>query len=355
MIDRRGVITGTIGATLAAAATTTVKAAPGSVPYSCIDVHSHFIPDVYRAAAVKNGHTQPDGMPALPAWNVDTALKTMDRLGITTAFLSISSPGVHFGKDQAACTLARLVNEEGAAAKAAHPDRFGHFASLPLPDVKGALTEIIHAFDTLNADGVILESNSGGLYPGDPVFEPIFAELDRRKAVVLLHPTSPHCPACKPPSVALPRPILEFMFETARAVTNLLLSGALTRYPNIRFIIPHAGATLPVLADRIAMATAILPDMGSLTPDKIFALLGRLYYDMAGAAVPRLLPALQSFADPSRLLYGSDWPFTPEPSVARLLGQLDTHLASNPSLLEDICRNNALLLFPRLREPAKDS
>lgn len=315
----------------------------------CIDVHSHFIPDAYRTAAIAAGHAQPDGMPGLPPWDVDLMMATMDRLGIATSILSISSPGVHFGDDQAAGALARSVNDEGAGLKARYPERFGHFASLPLPDVAGALEEIARVFDTLDSDGIVLESNSGGLYPGDPAFEPVFAELDRRGAAVLLHPTSPHCPACTPPSVALPRPILEFMFETARAVTNLLLSGTLTRYPNIRFIIPHAGATLPVLVDRIAMAAAVLPGMGSLTPNQIFALLGRLHYDVAGAPVPRLLPALQSFADPSRLLYGSDWPFTPEPAVAALRGQLDAFLASDPALLENICRNNALTLFPRLR------
>ncbi len=319
-------------------------------PHKCIDVHSHFIPDAYRAAAVSAGHAQPDGMPGFPPWSSELALATMDRLGIETSFLSISSPGIHFGDDYAACLLARTVNDSGAALKAAHPARFGHFASLPLPDVNGALEELARALDVLGSDGVILESNSGGLYPGDPKFEPVMAELDRRAAVVLLHPTSPDCPVCKPPSVAPPRPILEFMFETARAVTNLLLSGTLTRYPRIRFIIPHAGATLPVLADRIAMAAGILPDMGALTPEKILALLGRLYYDMAGAPVPRLLPALQSFADPSRLLYGSDWPFTPEPAVVRLRAQLDAHLASDPALLANICRNNALSLFPRLRQ-----
>lgn len=314
----------------------------------CIDVHSHFIPDAYRSAAVAAGHSKPDGMPALPPWSEKLMLETMDRLGIESTFLSISSPGVHFGDDSAARALARSVNTTGAALKTTHPDRFGHFASLPLPDVEGALSELQFVFDHLGSDGIILESNSGGIYPGDPKFEPVFQELDRREAVVLLHPTSPDCPACNPPSVELPRPVLEFMFETARAVTNLLLSGTLTRYPRIKFIIPHAGATIPVLADRIAMVTGILPNLTATTPAEIFAQLGKLYYDMAGAPVPRLLPALQTFADPQRLLYGSDWPFTPEPAVARLRDQLDDYLAGEPTLHKAICRENALALFPRL-------
>lgn len=314
----------------------------------CVDVHSHFIPDVYRSAAVAAGHSKPDGMPALPPWNEKLMLETMDRLDIETSFLSISSPGVHFGDDLAARALARSVNTTGAALKAAHPDRFGHFASLPLPDVEGALSELKFVFDHLGSDGVILESNSGGIYPGDPRFEQVFEELDRREAVVLLHPTSPNCPACNSPSVELPRPVLEFMFETARAVSNLLLSGTLTRFTRIKFIIPHAGATIPVLADRIAMVTGILPNLAATTPDDIFAQLSKLYFDMAGAPVPRLLPALRTFADPQRLLYGSDWPFTPEPAVARLRDQLDAHLAGDPALHKAIRRENALALFPRL-------
>ena len=312
-----------------------------------VDVHAHFVPEHYRAAAVAAGHGHPDGFPSFPAWSEKAMLETMDRIGITTAFLSISSPGVHFGDDTAARELARFVNREGARLKATRPKRFGHFASLPLPDVAGALDEIAAAFDRFDADGVVIESNNGGLYPGNPAFESIFAELDRRSAVVFLHPTSPNCPCCSVGNPPLPRPILEFMFETTRAVTDLVLSGTLERHPNVKLIVPHGGAALPVLADRIALSAAVLPGM-NVTPASVMASLNRLYYDTAGAPLPRQLPALRTFADPARLLYGSDWPFTPEPAVARLLVALDTAMAAEADLLNAIRHGNAAKLFPRL-------
>lgn len=319
-----------------------------STALEAIDVHAHFIPDAYRAAAIAAGHARPDGMPAIPAWSEQEMLAMMDRQRIRTALLSISSPGVHFGDDVAARKLARAVNLEGARLKATHPGRFGFLASLPLPDVDGALAELAFALDELGADGFILESNSGGIYPGDPRFDPVYAELDRRSAVVLLHPTSPHCSSCSLPGPALPAPVLEFMFETTRAVTNLILTKCIERYPRLRIVIPHAGAALPALVDRIAMVTAIMPSMAGTSPEAILATLGKLYFDLAGAPLPRLLPALRTFADPARLLYGSDWPFTPEPVVARLRKRLDEELAGTPEELQAIFSGNARRLFPLL-------
>lgn len=243
-----------------------------------------------------------------------------------------------------------LVNEEGARLKTTHPTRVGFFASLPLPHVESAVAEIEHAFDTLKADGVVLYSNTGGIYPGDRRFDPVMAELNRRRATVFLHPTSPHCPCCQEGEQALPRPVLEFMFETTRAVTHLITSGTLARYPNLKVIVPHAGATLPVLADRIA-ATAnagLVPGLKSQGPDAVFSALARLYYDIAGMPVPRLLPALRTFADPEHLLYGSDWPFTPQVAVRSLLAGLETQLAAEPEVLAGVRRNNAARLFPQL-------
>ncbi|HEY5647288.1 MAG TPA: amidohydrolase family protein [Pseudomonadales bacterium] len=194
-----------------------------------VDVHHHFLPDSYRRAATAAGHAQPDGMPELPAWSEAEMLAMVDAVAIEFAALSISSPGAHFGDDGAARDLARLANEEGARLKSTHPTRVGFFASLPLPDVAGALAEIDHALDVLHADGVVLYSNNGGVYPGDCRLDTVFAELDRRKAIVFIHPTSPHCPCCTQGEHPLPRPVLGFMFETTRAVTNLIVSGTLAR------------------------------------------------------------------------------------------------------------------------------
>src|SRR5882757_629940 len=132
-----------------------------------IDVHAHFLPPFYREALIAAGHEHPDGGAAIPAWDEQRALDTMDSLGIDTAVLSISSPGVHFGDDRAAAELARRVNDEAARLVAEHPGRFGFFASLPLPDVPGALTELDRAMGELGAVGAVLESNHHGQYLGD--------------------------------------------------------------------------------------------------------------------------------------------------------------------------------------------
>ncbi len=310
-----------------------------------IDVHTHFVPDVYRRAAHAAGWNKPDGMPGIPEWSEHGMLEMMDNVGIAKGMLSISSPGVYFGDAAAARDLSRKVNLEGAALKERWPDRLGLFASLPLPDVAGALAEIAFAFDELGVDGIYLQSNAAGIYPGDRAFEPIFAELDRRGAIVFIHPTSPACPCCGDREHQMPRPVLEFMFETTRAVTNLVLTGTLDRYPNIKMIVPHAGAALPVLLDRIVWCASIMPNLSDITPEGIRAAFGRLYFDLAGVPVPRLIPALRSFADPARLFYGSDWPHTPESVVIRLRDELESCLAQEPGFLASVEYGNAARLF----------
>jgi len=314
-----------------------------------IDVHAHFLPARYRREAAAAGHEHPDGTPGLPLWDTDRALAMMEGLNIRTAMLSISSPGVHFGDDAAARALARAVNEEGAKAAADNPGRFGLFAALPLPDIDGAIAEAAYAFDTLHADGVAVETNHHGMYMGDPRLDPLFAELNRRRAVVFMHPTSPTCPCCQTLSLGYPRPLIEFMFETTRAVTNLLLTGTLDRFPDIRLIVPHAGAAVPVLADRITGLAPALNLPNPVNPDALFATLRRLHYDLAGYPLPRLAPALLEIADPGRIFYGSDWPFTPLPIVTRVASQIEATPLFDAAMRRRVLHDNALELFPRLR------
>jgi 6-methylsalicylate decarboxylase len=339
---------GRASATAAPAPATDPAPVPAAAPApnQRIDVHAHFVPDFYRQAAMAAGEAKPSGMSGWPSWEVSAALAAMDRLEIAAALLSISAPGVHFGDDAAARDLARAVNEAGAQAVAAHPSRFGLFASLPLPDVDASLREIGHAFDTLNADGIALLSNYRGMHLGNPRFDAVFAELDRREAVVFIHPTAA-CAACTG-DLPYAAPMIEFMFETTRAVTHLLLSGTLARSPKIRFIVPHAGAALPTLSDRIAGTIPVLRLANPPSPDQIAALLRGLHYDLAGFVVPKMLPSLLAVAPVQQLLYGSDWPFTPEAGVRRLAQQLDATplLAAGDNTL--IARANALRLFPRL-------
>jgi len=277
-----------------------------------IDFHAHFVPAFYRDAAVAAGYGEPDGIAGFPHWSVDEALGMMDRNGITAAVASVSSPGVHFGDDAAARHLARAVNEFNAGVTGKHPDRFAFLASLPLPDIEGALAEIAYAFDGLHADGVVLESNARGLYLGDPAMEPVLDALDQRHALVVLHPTSP--PNWEAVSLGWGRPMIEFPFDTTRAVADLLLRGGITRRPRIRMVVPHGGSALAVLADRIDGFARIF---GDGNPD-VAGQLRSLYYDLAGAPVPRQLPSLLAMTDPSHLLYGTDWPWTPEAAITAI-------------------------------------
>ncbi|MCP2281016.1 amidohydrolase family protein [Nocardia amikacinitolerans] len=281
---------------------------------SKIDVHCHYIPDFYRDALIANGHSRPDGIWGIPEWSEEGALAAMDKIGVAKAYLSISSPGVHFGDDTAARDLARQVNEEGARLARTHRDRFGFFASTPLPDIEGTLAEIAYAFDVLGASGVVFETNFDGMYLGNEHLEPVYAELDRRNAVLFLHPTSPAAPCTgHAPELPYPRPMLEFFFDTTRTVTDLVLSGVFERYPNIEVIVPHAGAALPILASRVDVIGARMA--GKEGQDPMRNALRQLHFDLAGMPMPELLPALLSVADPSHLHYGSDLPFTPLPEV----------------------------------------
>ena len=315
---------------------------------SRIDVHAHYLPEFYRQALIENGQSRPDGMPKIPEWSEVSAIQTMDTLGVQTAMLSISSPGVHFGDDRAARALAARLNDEGARLKRERPDRFGFFAVTPLPDVDGAVAEAIRALDTLGADGVTLETNFGGVYLGDEKLEPLYRELNARKAVVFIHPTSPSCPCCEDLALGYPRPMLEFMFETTRSVSQMILSGVTKRYPDLRIIVPHAGAALPVLASRIEVLMPIFGREGAVPGIK--AEMARLFYDLAGAPLPELLGALLQIARTDHLLYGSDWPFTPTEGRAALAQKLD----ETPLLAGDLralaMRGNALSLFSRLAQ-----
>lgn len=353
MLGAGGGLVGMAGMTSLAGA---AGAATGTMaaPVRRIDVHAHYLPERYRRELRDAGHGKPSGMPGIPAWSVEQALDTMDRLSIDAALLSISAPGLHFGDDAAARKLARHVNEEGADAVRRHPTRFGLFAALPLPDLDGSLKEIDYAFDTLHADGVVLETNHNGIYLGDTKLDPVFAELNRRYATVFIHPTNPHCPCCHDPAalppIGYPFPMIEFMFETTRAVFHLILSGTLERFPNLKIIVPHAGATVPVLADRVAGLSPALGLQRKLEPTAFYAALRGLYYDLAGFPDSSQLGALLNIADPSRIMYGSDWPYTPEPLAARLAQQLDNSKLITPAWRQAFMRDNALGLFPRLKQ-----
>jgi predicted TIM-barrel fold metal-dependent hydrolase len=217
------------------------------------DLHQHVIPDFYWEASNEDGNAAGGITP--PRWSLDAAIAYLDEAMIDVAVPSISTPGVHFGDDAAARTLARRVNEYLADLKRRRPDRFGGFAALPLPDVDGSLEQIEYAFDVLDLDGVSLMTNADGSYLGDSRFDPIFTELQRRAAVVFVHPTASPDPIAH--TLGLPDALLDYPVDTSRAIAKLHYSNTFARTPDIKYLFSHAGGTIPFVASRFAIVDAM--------------------------------------------------------------------------------------------------
>jgi len=305
-----------------------------------IDVHHHILPPDYVRIV---GHDRIGPLilaGKTPEWTPAHSIAAMDRNGIETAVTSISAPGVWFGESDTTNKLTRHCNEYAAELRRDHPGRFGMFASLPLPNIETSLSEIEYSLDTLKADGIGLMTNCDGKYPGDAAFAPVFDELNRRKAIVYFHPTSAPCSNCLS---EIPAATLDFPFDTTRAVTSLLFGGTLARCPDIRFIFSHAGGTVPFLADRIARLV-VKPDFKAKVPNGVIPELQKLYYDTALSANPRSFAALLALVAPSQILFGSDYPFAPEPTMTQTIDGL-SKLGLGPEVLRQIERDNALALL----------
>jgi 6-methylsalicylate decarboxylase len=306
-----------------------------------IDVHTHAVPPFYTKVMEKEilatGHP-------LPTWSPSLHLETMDKNGIATSMLSPMTRVVQDSlsdKSERARKLARENNDYSQQLVRDHPDRFGHFAAIPLPDTDGSLREIEYAFDTLKADGIGLWTSYGDKWPGDPVFAPVYEELNRRKAVIFIHSAPPVCCRALQPGVI--DSVVEYDFDIARAIVSYLKSDSFRRYPNIRFIFPHSGGTLPVLANRV---TESLPEKRSEAETaELMEQIKQLYFDVAHAAYPAPLSALTKISPVSQILFGSDYPIVPFPVSE---GPLD-HFGFPAADLQAINRGNAEKLFPRLK------
>jgi predicted TIM-barrel fold metal-dependent hydrolase len=305
-----------------------------------IDTHLHCVPPAYAAWLTARGLDA--GGRAIPRWSVEGALELMAGADIATGILSVSTPGVHLGDDGEAGERAREVNEFAAAVVRAQPARFGFFATLTLPDVEGAIAEARHAFDHLGADGVVLLANVRGTYLGDPAWAPLMDELGRREAVVFVHPSA--LPA--PPVPGIPPFAADFLLDTTRAAIALAREGVLERWPGLKVILSHAGGFLPYAAERIAPMASPTGD----TADGL-ARLRRFWFDTALSSSPYALPSLLAFADPTRITFGSDWPYAPK-KVSWHFGRLLDQYALSDAQRHAIHRGNAEALFPRLARSA---
>lgn len=273
-----------------------------------IDVHHHILPPVFRQTMGEDAIGAPAPNRVAPQWKVADSLGLMDRQGITTAV--VSAPPLWMPDMARTRQLTRACNEFAAQMVSDHPSRFGTFSALPLPDVRAAMAEITHAFDVLKADGIGLMTNYGDKYLGHADFAPVFAELNRRKAVVYVHPTSCQCHRGLLPEQ--PDSLIEFPHDTTRAVSSLMFSGVFSRCPDIRFIFSHAGGTVPYLATRMAILGSLDKTLARQVPEGVMPLLKRLYYDTAIAANPISMAALRKLVTPANIVLGTDFPFVPE-------------------------------------------
>ena len=306
-------------------------------PYR-IDTHHHFsAPGFIAAIAARKTNQRP-----LELWTPDKAIEDMDRSGVATAMISTSEPSVWFGDNEPARRLARECNEFGARLMTDHPRRFGMFSTIPLPDVDGSLREIEYSQDTLKADGVCMMTSYQGKYPGDPAFEPVMHELNRRKAVVFFHPVKAEC--CKDLQPELAPALIELGTDTTRAIASLLFDGTVSRYPDIRFIFSHGGGTMPYLMTRFA-ALAARPDIAQRLPKGLLYEVQKMYYDTASMSGPYPWPTILKLVPVSHILFGTDFPFFSAGVVAKGLSEVGL----KSSDLQAIERNNALDLFPRLK------
>jgi len=303
-----------------------------------IDTHHHIVPAAY-AAWLKRKGMEAGGLP-IPEWSIESAIALMDKYRIQTAIMSISTPGVHLGDDAEAREKAREVNEYAAEVVRKHSSRFGFFATLCLPDVEGSLDEAAYAFDKLHADGVVLLANSRGIYLGEKAFDPLFDELNRRKAVVFVHPSRLY--GLDPPK-GLPPYIADFLLDTTRAAVRLAGSGTLDRCPDLKVILSHAGGFVPYAAYRLP---------GAASPKRDFAdglaQLQKFYFDIAISGSPTALPSLFALARPGHVLCATDWPYATEAIVGAFTGMYEGY-ALNGVQRASIDRGNAEALFPRLR------
>ena len=295
-----------------------------------IDVHSHIITPEFLTALETEGRLMDEGFP-LPKYDAEAHLRWMDEAGIRTSVLTLAAPQPVAHAGEAGCAVIRQCNETAAQLKRQHPGRFLFCAALPLPDVDAAIREARYALDTLKADGIKLATNVEGQYLGAPELDTLFAVLNERRAVVILHPHRPE-PVNRQVMQQTPLAMQEYLSETTRAVANMISHNVLARYPDVKVVVPHLGAYLPLAIPRMNSLTPVMQKNRMVGEIDYEANLAALYYDLAGAHSPEAIRMLLTITSPDHLLYGSDYPYVAPQVLTQSLQRMKDYLASEPDL-----------------------
>ena len=293
-LPRRGFLAAAAGLATVGAASATGAATPRDI----VDVHAHFTPPTFRTAGIAQG--------PMVGWSVERQYEEMDKAGVSRALLSITTPGVTVAGD-AGLKLAREANDYGAKIVADSKGRLGLFVYVHRPnDPDAALKDVEYGLDTLKANGVCLFTSYGGKYLGDAVYDPLFAELNRRKAVVYVHPTTGAC--CARVLQTVPDTVVEFGTDTTRAITNYVYRGAGRRFPDVKLIFSHSGGTMPFLIERYDVFDKSGQGKAG-APDGFRAEIAKFWFDIAQAANPVATRALRAVVPTSQLVFGTDFPY----------------------------------------------
>jgi len=308
-----------------------------------IDVHHHFLPTRYIEWLSSKGIAEESGRKGgFPEWTPEKSLSLMDATGIQKAIVSISTPGISLTADPSGYSemqsVARMVNEEGSRLAAQYPDRFGFFATLPMPDIHGSVQEACFAIDNLGAEGVILMANYHGSYIGDSSNKPLLHELNKRRAIILIHPSE--LPALPAPDV--PPYATDFLLDTSRAAYRFVVNGLIQEFSDLKIILAHAGGFIPFAAYRIAASVSF--QTGRPLPEVIQDF-QRFYFDTALSSSPSSLPSLLAFSKSDHIVYGSDFPFVPDSGVALFTSMLDHYQGFDSNSLESINKQNAEIIL----------
>jgi 6-methylsalicylate decarboxylase len=335
-LDRRNFLVGGLAALGlgAAAGTVGAPAVQAQAAKSRIDVHHHFLPPMHRETLAKHKM-------GAPKWSVQMSLDEMDKSGIAVSVLSQVQPGTWYGDAAESRLLSRAINEYGAKLVQDHPGRFGLFATITPLDVEGSLKEIEFAFDTLKCDGLGLLTSYDGKYLGDPSFAPVYAELDRRRAVVYVHPLAPNCCANVVPGI--PPGSIEYATDTSRTIAHLVFSGTSQKYPNIRWIFSHSGGTLPFLTQRFIQQQKV--QKHAHLPNGPIPEFQKFYYELAQGNTKAQLAGLFNMVGVSQVLYGTDFPYRDGAEVNDGIAAWNF----SPADLRTIENETARKLLPKLK------